>query len=104
MLPCLGMPLKFCYSVQKVHGITGQKKWKFQLCIHQASQAGRTTSNDNIFRSITAGYARTTFCLEGRLSNLFITCMLSIQIICDQTKITLCYINLLQKKQWKKKK
>jgi len=51
-----------------VCGISGQKKWTFQLCISQASQADRTAGIDNILRGITNGYARKSNYLEGRLS------------------------------------
>ena len=50
-------------------GSSGDKKWTFQLCISQTSQADRTTGNDDILGSFTVGYTTTTSYPQGRLSN-----------------------------------
>ena len=62
------MVLIIPFLVTKVCGISGQEEWKFQLCISQTGQADRATGNDGIFASISADYATTASCPQGRLS------------------------------------
>jgi len=52
-----------------VCGNSGQKEWKFHLCISQASQADRVAGSDGIHARISADYATTASYHQGRLGS-----------------------------------